>query len=137
MVDEIPDMALSCELRDFTGAVRQAARRRTAQWSDRFLRAEFDGICAFLPQQLFSEPHRASNSAKHLIVTRRDPSIGFIDFGRTDGIIVHHRQHWRITVDENRAASMRSHDHGSNSMALRHDGKGIERPCLWPGKIIG
>lgn len=124
-------MALSRELRDFTGrtsAKPQGEKLRSGQIG--FRAGESEGVRAFLPQQLLSEPHRASDSAKHLIVTRRDPGIGFIDFGRTDGIIVHHRQHWRIAIDENRAASMRSHDHGADGMALRHVGKGIEKPFL-------
>lgn len=87
-------------------------------------------MCAFLPQQLLSQPHRTSDPAKHLIVAGRDPGIGFIDCRRRDGIIVHHRQHWHVTVDQNRAASMRRHDQGGNGMALRYDGKGIEKPLL-------
>src|SRR3954447_34262 len=100
-VDEVPDMALSRELRDFAGRTStkpQGEKLRGGQIG--FCASEFDGIRAFLPKQLFSEPHRPSDSAKHLIVTRRDPGICFIDCGRRDGIIVHHRQHWCITVDE-------------------------------------
>ncbi len=113
-------MALSRELRDFTGgtsAKPQGEKLRGGQIG--LCAGEFDGICAFLPEQLLSEPHRASESAKHLIVAGRDPGIGFIDCRRRDRIIVHHRQHWRVTVDENRAASMRGHDHGANGVAWR------------------